>query len=598
MGRFNYNLISAVCIGALALSGCNGVDENNLNQNTPAPSAPTSTLSGTAAVGQAVSGAHVLLTCGGGHSYTATTNTGGVYSAKVRTDSLPCAASISGGTLPAGVTLHSVTTTNGPQVVLNITPLTDLALIKALQHGSVDASTWLAHPVATNLPDAAAIASATAALKAAFIAKGYAWPTAANFNPITSTLSPAVTTDLYDALLDALDAALTAAASDYRQLVSSFIGGGSLPTAPSTPPVTGAATCASIGKPKAALSDLAAFVGNYQVKIGSATAATTLAIAANGNITLKGQIATASDVCGPFVQANGQGLLILAAQTAPIQVNVFKDTAGKITTEGQDFTNTSGDNFFGEKGEPVVTPPDTTASKGILGKLFNTVLPGDYVLQCSDSPIGTPVNPVQVSIKADGTSTLNGQPLVDATHKGTSYIEYQRALNGTLQGVNLKIEQQGGNYALLSWHADGTFVPNSAFVDGQVKICYSHTGHSAPATSAQVVSSVPTIFQPLARSESESKCLGPVHSPNPGAQNLVLSADGSAQFGGDSFAANSVSKVTDASFLTAVSGGAGVIEYADLSAFPTLNTLSVSFDNALKTTSASSNHNSFLSCTP
>ncbi len=606
MGRFNYNLISAVCVGALALTGCHDTDDSTLAANPPTPSAPTSTVSGTAAVGQAVSGAHVVLTCGGGHTYgkaapLITTNSGGVYTAKVRTDSLPCAAAVSGGTLPAGVTLHSVTTTNGAQVPLNITPLTDLVLIKALQHGSVDAASWLAHPVATNLPNAEAIASATAALKTAFTAKGYVWPTTPNFNPLTSKLTPELASDLYDTLLDALGRALNAAASDYPALVSSFIGGGSLPTAPVLTPPSEPLTCASITKPKAALSDLTPFVGTYQVKIGSSTTATPLTIATNGNITLNGQTATASDVCGPFVQSNGQGLLILASKTTNFRVNVFKDTAGKITTEGPDFTG-SPDYFFGEKGTtppvtPPVTPPTTPASNGILGKVYNTVLPGDYVLQCSEGgPIGA-TTPINVTIKADGSSTLNGQPLVDATHKGTSTLEFHRDLSSTLTSLDLKIEQHGGNYVVLGWKADGSFYPNSAFVNDKVQVCYSHTGHTAPSASSQVVSAIPTLFTSLPRSETLSSCSGLGSTP-PGAQQLIVTAAGTAQFGSDAFTANHLHSVTDKTFFAATSSSTNAVEFADASNLAAVRTLAITFDHAYKTTSATSNANGFLSCTP
>lgn len=606
MGQFKYKMISAICLSALTLSGCHDGDSENPASPSPTPTVPSSTVTGTAATGRAVVGANVVLTCGGGRTFGAaapfiTTNSSGVFKTSVPTDSLPCAATVRGGSLPAGVTLHSVTTTNGKSIALNITPLSDLVLIKALQRNSVDAAQWLNKPVATNLPNAAAIAAATAELKAALTAKGYTWPTTANFNPITSAISPAVASDIYDALLEALASALSAAASDYPKLVDSFIAGGSFPVAPlpPTPPVTGA-TCASIGKPKAALTDLAAFVGTYQVKIGSSSTATPLTIAANGDLSLKGQTAKASDICGPFVQANGRGLLILAANTAPVQINVFKDTAGKVTTEGADFSGSS-DNFFGEMGTtpvtPPVTPPTTGTAKGILGNVLNSVFAGDYVLQCSTSAVGTPISPVNLTIKSDGSSTMNGQPLVDASHAGINSLEYQRTLTGSLTGVNLKLEQKGGDYALLSWRADGAFVPNSAYVNGQVVMCYSHTGHTAPAASSQAVNTIATIFKPLARDETLSQCLGAAGSANPGKQHLVITAGGGGQFGGGSFTANQVSKVTDNHFLNVSSNG-GVLEFADTSNIFSVLTLAVSLDQANKTTSGLTNVSGFLSCTP
>lgn len=238
MNRFKYNFISALCISALTLTvtGCNDDDNNSSTPPTP-PSASTK-ITGTAAVGAAIAGANVTLNCGGGSNANTTTNTSGVFNASVPTASLPCAASVSGGSLPTGQTLHSVTTTTGSNVTLNVNPLTDLVLIKALQASGVDAAAWLTKPVATNLPTTAAIAAASAALKIALTAKGYTWPATANFDPITSAILPATPTDAYDSLLDALGSAFVAAATTYPQFVSSFIGGGSFPVAPTTPPVT------------------------------------------------------------------------------------------------------------------------------------------------------------------------------------------------------------------------------------------------------------------------------------------------------------------------------------------------------------------------
>ena len=237
MSHFKYNLISALCISVLTLTvtGCH--DDDNNSSITQPPSTASTKITGTAAVGAAIAGANVALNCGGGSNANTTTNTNGVFNATVPTASLPCAASVSGGSLPAGQTLHSVTTTTGSNVTLNVNPLTDLVLIKALQASGVDAAAWLIKPVATSLPTTTAIAAASAALKAALTAKGYTWPTTANFDPITSAISPATPTDAYDSLLDALGSAFVAAATTYPQFVSSFIGGGSFPVAPTTPPV-------------------------------------------------------------------------------------------------------------------------------------------------------------------------------------------------------------------------------------------------------------------------------------------------------------------------------------------------------------------------
>jgi hypothetical protein len=273
MGHFKLNLISALCVSALTLSGCHNSHDSSSVQPTPVTPTPiaTSALSGTAATGKPITGANVVLNCGGDVTANATTDANGAFSTSVATANLPCVATISGGSLPAGETLHSMTTTTGDKVLLNITPLSDLVLIKALQAGGVDASAWLAHPVVTNLPDAKALATAIDAIKTALTAKGYTWPTTENFSPITSSIAPATVTDAYDALLESLASALTAAGSSYPQLVSSFIGGGSFPavTTP-TPTPTPTPTSLFTAATALALSDaLTGEAGNYDASVSN-----------------------------------------------------------------------------------------------------------------------------------------------------------------------------------------------------------------------------------------------------------------------------------------------------------------------------------------
>ncbi len=269
MGNFKQNIMTAVCLSAITLTGCNNSDDNSATAQ-PTPVVPTpvasSAVSGTAATGKPITGANVVLTCGGGVTAKATTDANGAFNSTVVTANLPCAATISGGSLPAGETLHSVTTTTGDHVQLNITPLSDIVLIKALQAGGVDASAWLAHPVATNLPDAKAISTAIAALKVALTAQGYTWPTTANFSPITSAIAPATVTDAYDALLESLASALKASGSSYPQLISSVIGGGSFPALTTTPPPASGFTAATAIGLTDALTGVA---GNYDSSVSS-----------------------------------------------------------------------------------------------------------------------------------------------------------------------------------------------------------------------------------------------------------------------------------------------------------------------------------------
>ena len=373
MNHFKYKLISALCLSTLALTGC---DDDNSSM-TSAPPAKAS-LSGTAAIGSPITNARIDLKCNGyNKTAAATTNAQGQWSANVAPANLPCVTRLTGGmvgTTPNTQTLYSITVGTGTSITTNMTPLSDLILAKTVQANTGStldnwyAGTTLAATLNTTITQ---LAANIATVLSQLTAQGYTLPTG-TLNPF-STPFTATTTNSYDQLLEQIGQAIAASSSlTYAQFRTNYLAGTNFPTAPVVTPPTGGATCASISKPKASSSDLTQFVGTYQVKIGSATTAVPLTIAANGNISLNGQTATASDICGPFVQSNGQGLLILAKKTTEIKVNVFKDTANKITTEGPDFTSTSGDFFFGELGAPSATTCTTPSIETTFGSSTTT----------------------------------------------------------------------------------------------------------------------------------------------------------------------------------------------------------------------------------
>jgi hypothetical protein len=373
MKYFKHKLISAVCLSTFALTGCH--EDSTSNPTTPTQ--PMTNVSGTAAIGSPIANAQIDLKCNGfSKDAAATTNAEGQWSASVPTAQLPCATRLTGGNVGTAANtqkLYSVTTDIGASTIVNITPLSDLILAKIVNSSTGEAlDSWYtsASFVATLNTLFAQVSANVSIVLSQLSAQGYTLPSG-TFNPFsipfTTTLS-----DPYDQLLEQIGRAIAASSSHtYDQFKTNYLTGTSIPLVPSTtppattppattPPASGA-TCASLSKPKAAAGDLTQFVGTYQVKIGNATTAIPLTIAANGDIGLNSKTATASDICGPFVQSNGQGLLILAKNTTNIQVNVFKDTSGKITTEGPDFTSTTGDFFFGVLGGTTPTPAPAPA---------------------------------------------------------------------------------------------------------------------------------------------------------------------------------------------------------------------------------------------
>ncbi len=118
---------------SLFLCACN--DDSNLNFDPP-PTKPdpvtptpvvTATVSGTAAVGQAITNATVTATCQNGSSFTVlpvNTDNTGKWTGKVDSTQFPCFIEITGGS--PDITLASMVFAEG---TVNVTPLTHLALV-------------------------------------------------------------------------------------------------------------------------------------------------------------------------------------------------------------------------------------------------------------------------------------------------------------------------------------------------------------------------------------------------------------------------------------------------------------------------------------
>lgn len=227
---------SLITLG-LVLGGCSS-SSNNDNTEHQEDTNISQTLNGTAAIGSPIVGGAVTAKCSDSSGFidAIITQANGTWSGNIANGSLPCAIQVTGGGL--ATPLHSFATQAGN---INITPLTDLAL--ALQVNTLSGQNltdWFAAPNSGSA-DLSSIASSltTAAdvLRTAMSGANFSLPdswtagTTAIFNTIFSA-DPV--SDPYDQLLENLAKSITddVNLADYSALVSSLIGGGTLPDAP------------------------------------------------------------------------------------------------------------------------------------------------------------------------------------------------------------------------------------------------------------------------------------------------------------------------------------------------------------------------------
>lgn len=181
-----------------------------------------SSLTGTAAIGAPVVGGAVTVRCATGAVISATTTTGGAWSAALDGQAFPCLVAVSGGNIPAGQTLFSlaVDTSN-----LNVTPLTTLVLASAFD---ADPATLTTLPTLDAARSALqqGVTEVTAFLESA----GYASVPA---NPFVDVFQP-VAGDPYDDLLEQLTRSLADAGMSTDDLVADLASGSSTVAVPLT----------------------------------------------------------------------------------------------------------------------------------------------------------------------------------------------------------------------------------------------------------------------------------------------------------------------------------------------------------------------------
>ncbi len=203
--------ITTLFIGFI-LAGCGGGGSSTSGGTTPA----TTSLSGTAAVGFALSNGTVNIKCASSTSIaSSTTSASGAIQTTLSGQTLPCAIQVTGGTINgvANTTnYHSIATSAGN---VNVTPLTDLLIANLA--GTATPSSWFASLTTAQLAAITAgnVTTATTNVKTAL---GLATQLA-GIDPITTAFTP-TNDNVMDNTLEALQAAITSNGTAYASLLN------------------------------------------------------------------------------------------------------------------------------------------------------------------------------------------------------------------------------------------------------------------------------------------------------------------------------------------------------------------------------------------
>ncbi len=212
-------------------------------------------LTGTAAVGAALSGASVTARCASGPDVTGTTAADGHFDLTLDgNQTLPCVLRVTGGS--PTVTLHSLATDAGR---INITPLTELILARAA--GQTPTSVFDTFDPALVRQAASVLGQAVTALGDDLVAAGLNRP---GINPLTGVFAVG---DAEDQILDAIGTRLDANGTTLEALVAESVAG-SLPGLVEADTGSGGGTGTLFGRNKvpadvALLQGLSGTVKNY-----------------------------------------------------------------------------------------------------------------------------------------------------------------------------------------------------------------------------------------------------------------------------------------------------------------------------------------------
>lgn len=197
------------------LYGCN----DGGNSTSPAPDTTTAqTLSGTAATGMPIIAGNVMVVCASGSNLSTQTSVSGAWTVTLSGQTLPCAVQASGGTVNGVVntsTFHSLALSLG---TVNITPLTDLIVANLVGQAPGVWFNGLNGATLGQTATATAVNTALANLRNALVSVN-GMSGLASINPITTSFS-AVSGNPIDDMLEALQAALAGAGSNYPALLA------------------------------------------------------------------------------------------------------------------------------------------------------------------------------------------------------------------------------------------------------------------------------------------------------------------------------------------------------------------------------------------
>ncbi|MDM4768751.1 hypothetical protein [Solimonas sp. SE-A11] len=398
-------------LGTALAVGCSDNDGAGPDGTTPPP-AVTKTVGGLAAIGAAISGGQVSLRCADDSTYSATTAANGSWSiAAVPAAALPCAVRVTGGTTGGAAntnTFYSLATNRDGAISVNVTPLTDLALARAVG-GSLD--TWFAATGATRLGDAATdLPGAIAALRTDLGTAGYTLPApAGTFDPFLAPLSAGTPTDLHDALLDRLGEALRDEGRSYTQLRTDFTEpdeGNILPSPLEEEPEPAGTLAAQIG---------ASFAGTYVLSCPAegGPVTKTVTIAADGSSTLNGAVAVGAGQ-GGTIELSSSAVLALLIERDGLYIRLQFNGDGSLAS--------------GQVG-PSRQSPGCTAVSGSasLGSLNAPSLIGSLArtqtLNCGAAASGTPSlnGTTTFTLAADGSMTLGSFNISQAQYLANGY---------------------------------------------------------------------------------------------------------------------------------------------------------------------------------
>ena len=236
---------------------------------------------------------------------------------------------------------------------------------------------------------------------------------------------------------------------------------------------------------------------------------------------------------------------------------------------------------------PAPAPSLSNASKGILGDVLATVFAGDYILSCraaDDFLQQTAPVTYRFTVNTDGSSKLDGQPWLDATHPGVIELGYQQKAGlESFVPWNLIFLPDSSTYNTISlfWNANGALQLANVTVNRKAFNCQS-AGQVVPASTVNIANAnFNSVFlKKLARTETLANC------PIGGPQVLTLGADGAAAIAGNAFAADQLFNVKDNSFKPDF--GFALLQYS--SGFikaATIRSMVISLNSAYKVTGLS-----------